>query len=71
MISMKSYLLRSLFLAALALYPLRGLPCEPEPIEVNEPYDATDATLEEWLERLEDGWIPLSLVEAVLEEADL
>jgi hypothetical protein len=60
--------LRILFLAVLALFPLRGLPCEPEPVEVNEPYDAT---LEEWLERLEDGWIPLSLVEAVLEEADL
>jgi hypothetical protein len=65
--------LRILFLATLALFPLRGLPCEPEPVEVSEPIvEAIELAqlleLTEWLERLEDGWVPLSLVEAILVE---
>lgn len=50
-------------LAALALYPLASYPCEPEPLEVTEIVSATElaqlAELDEWLVRLEDGWIPL------------
>jgi hypothetical protein len=57
---------RILFLVALALFPLAGYPCLPESVEVNDPDDMI--LLEEWLERLEDGWVPVSLVEAVLED---
>jgi hypothetical protein len=62
-----------LILTALVLCPLASYSCEPEPIEVGEPIvEATELAqrlqLDEWLERLEDGWVPLSLVEAVLEE---
>jgi hypothetical protein len=69
---MKSNFLRILLLALVTL-PLASYTCEPEPVEVSGPIvEATELAqlleLTEWLERLEDGWVPLSLVEAILVE---